>query len=280
MSDKFDARPYLRKLEQRRKVRTARGEYWETIYVDYLDVQWRVVWFRNDHPDGEIRCEFIDRPGEVSLFKAMVSIPGGGYAEAYKAISGNVDNAFEKAQTQAVGRALALLGYGTQFCGLELGGDEMNVADAADAGVDRSSIHMPASPQGDTNSSQVVERNAEGAAASSLEFVGLEIAVADTGGDDDGHSHNPPPSGLATAPQIVGRSAKDGAVIELEDHLTTWGSLMTAAKKTLGLDPSVVKKLLAVPANRPIAAYGETRADRERAWKVLADYARAQDGKA
>ena len=47
----------------------------------------------------------------------MVSIPGGGSATGWGSeSSGDFRDYLEKAETKAIGRALAALGFGTQFC--------------------------------------------------------------------------------------------------------------------------------------------------------------------
>jgi hypothetical protein len=53
----------------------------------------------------------------TAVFRAMVSIPGGGSATGWGSESaGDFRDYLEKAETKAIGRALAALGFGTQFC--------------------------------------------------------------------------------------------------------------------------------------------------------------------
>lgn len=84
--------------------------------ADYLEVKWRVYWLRNQHPDAVIATELISHEGNVAVFKAHVSIPGGGSATGWGS-EGYDDfrDYLEKAETKALGRALAALGFGTQF---------------------------------------------------------------------------------------------------------------------------------------------------------------------
>jgi hypothetical protein len=82
---------------------------------DYLPVNWRIVWFREDHPKGSIVTELA---GE-GLIKATV-IDGDGKILATGHGSPKMQGVaksrpFEGAETAAIGRALAHAGYGTQF---------------------------------------------------------------------------------------------------------------------------------------------------------------------
>ncbi len=84
--------------------------------ADYLEVKWRVLWLRTQHPDAVISTELISHENSVAVFKAQVSIPGGGSSTGWGS-EGYDDfrDYLEKAETKALGRALAALGFGTQF---------------------------------------------------------------------------------------------------------------------------------------------------------------------
>ena len=109
---------------------------------DYLPVQWRLVWFRDQCPHGTIDTEEIevdlDREMEEEVFvwnsdkrrsekvvkrakgyaryKAIVTDGKGGRATGTKSEkAASFPDFIEKAETGAIGRALAALGYGTQF---------------------------------------------------------------------------------------------------------------------------------------------------------------------
>ncbi|MCA9859255.1 MAG: hypothetical protein KC438_06000 [Thermomicrobiales bacterium] len=84
--------------------------------ADYLEVKWRVYWLRTQHPDAVIATEMISHENNVAVFKAHVSIPGGGSSTGWGS-EGYDDfrDYLEKAETKALGRALAALGFGTQF---------------------------------------------------------------------------------------------------------------------------------------------------------------------
>jgi hypothetical protein len=109
MSTTFDPTKYLVKLRGKGGV------------SDYLEVKYRILWFRTEHPDGIIDTECIHMDETRSFFKATVSIPGGGSATGWKQeTAADFRDHPEKAETGALGRALAQLGYGTQFVGFEL----------------------------------------------------------------------------------------------------------------------------------------------------------------
>ncbi len=83
---------------------------------EYLEVKWRLLWFRTDCPDGVIETELIRADREIALFKATVRKPSGSSATGYGSETpGDFGEYIEKAETKALGRALAALGYGTQF---------------------------------------------------------------------------------------------------------------------------------------------------------------------
>jgi hypothetical protein len=84
---------------------------------DYLEVKWRLVWLRETHADAQIETELVQHDRNFAIFRAKVSIPGGGSATGWG--SEGIDDFrdyIEKAETKAIGRALAALGFGTQFC--------------------------------------------------------------------------------------------------------------------------------------------------------------------
>ena len=128
--------------------------------ADYLPVQWRLVWFRDICPEGTIETEVVqldlDRETEeetfawnsetrrsekvvkrangFAIFRATVRDGKGGIATGTKSEkAASFPDYIEKAETGAIGRALAALGYGTQFAP-ELN-EEHRIVDAP---VDRS----------------------------------------------------------------------------------------------------------------------------------------------
>ena len=99
---------------------------------DYLEVKWRLVWFRSEHPDGVIDTEMVSHDGTSAVFRARVQIPGGGSATGWGSESADdFRDYLEKAETKALGRALAALGYGTQFApDFEFGAADSRVVDS------------------------------------------------------------------------------------------------------------------------------------------------------
>lgn len=84
---------------------------------DYLEVKWRLLWLRTEHPEAVIETELVKHAGGLALFRARVAVPGGGTASGWGSeTADDFGEYIEKAETKALGRALAALGYGTQFC--------------------------------------------------------------------------------------------------------------------------------------------------------------------
>ncbi len=125
MSEKaFDPTRYLRKL--------GKG--------DYLEVKWRLLWLRTEHPDAVIETELVhwEKDPPMAVFKAKVTIPGGGSATGWgQEELKDFGDYLEKAETKALGRALAALGYGTQFTE-DFDFAEGDPARVVDSPVDRS----------------------------------------------------------------------------------------------------------------------------------------------
>lgn len=99
---------------------------------DYLEVKWRLLWLRTEHPDATIETEMTTYDGQSAVFRARVTIPGGGSATGWGTEQYNDFRDFvEKAETKALGRALAALGFGTQFCSdFDFGANENRVVDS------------------------------------------------------------------------------------------------------------------------------------------------------
>ncbi len=88
---------------------------------DYLEVKYRLVWLREERPDVCIETEFVERTQDSCLAKATIRQDGKVLATAHKFEDrAGFSDFLEKAETGAIGRALALIGYGTQFCADEL----------------------------------------------------------------------------------------------------------------------------------------------------------------
>jgi hypothetical protein len=85
----------------------------------YLPVAARLVWFREDHPDWSIETHplQLDIEGGCVVFQAVVKDAQGRVIATASKMETRDDFAdfVEKAETGAIGRALAMCGYGTQF---------------------------------------------------------------------------------------------------------------------------------------------------------------------
>lgn len=84
---------------------------------DYLQVAHRLVWMREEHPDWSIQTSLIKSTGDETVSQATVCDEKGriiAMAHKFENQQGFPDH-LEKSETGAVGRALAMCGYGTQF---------------------------------------------------------------------------------------------------------------------------------------------------------------------
>jgi hypothetical protein len=101
----FDAKKHLIRLQGGR---------------EYLPVAYRLVWFRQEHAGWGIQTEPIvcDVEKGVYVWHARITDETGRVmAEGTKMETAlGFADATEKSETGAIGRALGVLGYGTQFC--------------------------------------------------------------------------------------------------------------------------------------------------------------------
>lgn len=84
---------------------------------DYLQVQHRLVWFREERPDYVIKSSLIEHGDAYAIFQSTIldtNLNPVSQAHGREDAKHFVDY-IEKAETKAIGRALALFGYGTQF---------------------------------------------------------------------------------------------------------------------------------------------------------------------
>jgi len=126
----FDPQPHLIQLP--RKVKDKATGHWTTVYEDYLEVKWRLCWFRDRYPHGVITTEEIcvDLDRGYARYKATVEDGQGGTATGFGTeTAADFGDYCERAETRALGRALAALGIGTQFVGQDLT-EGAHVADA------------------------------------------------------------------------------------------------------------------------------------------------------
>ena len=90
---------------------------WSSSETDYLEVKWRLLWLRTEQPNSVIETDLVSHDEGRAIFRARVLLPSGGSATGWgHETAGGFEDYLEKAETKALGRALAALGYGTQFC--------------------------------------------------------------------------------------------------------------------------------------------------------------------
>ncbi len=136
----------------------------------YLEVKYRLVWLREQEPDAQITTEILqlDLDREVSaevfewdevqrksvkvikhgkglvIMRATIKLANGAIGTGTKMENAAAFGDFlEKAESGAIGRALASLGYGTQFCE---GESEAESGRIVDAPVERKPSYDPDKP--------------------------------------------------------------------------------------------------------------------------------------
>lgn len=113
---------------------------------EYLQVMHRLVWFREEHPEWSIESEIIIHDVDRSVVKVTIRDNQNRLmAMAHKSEdkSGFIDH-LEKSESGALGRALAMVGYGTQFTDDLDEGDRL--ADSPAPPKARASQKQPAPP--------------------------------------------------------------------------------------------------------------------------------------
>ena len=133
-------------------LRTLKGQ-------QYLDVKWRLVWLRDEHPEARIKTDMmhLDMDQHLAVFRAEVTLPDNSSATGY---GSETERDFpqgwiEKAETKSIGRALAALGYGTQFA-LELDEGERIVDSPVSVRSQRGGLKVVAEPAGETCSPEAL----------------------------------------------------------------------------------------------------------------------------
>jgi hypothetical protein len=231
---------------------------------EYLEVKYRLVWFREDHPDWAIETELLSVNENSAYGRATIKDEHGrilATSHKFETKKGFPDF-IEKAETGSIGRALALVGYGTQFCADELDEGERIV----DAPVESRTRSV-----------------APAAASKKTETRAEADEPTDTGGDDDGFAPStaiPKESGdyrIQFGKKYKGLKLRDIPRGELEGYLEWLED--SAAKK--GLPLSEEARFLKVAVGRFLqqtAVSVETRPETRPEAKVATQQARSADG--
>jgi len=121
---------------------------------DYLMVAYRLIWFTEENPSYDIVTNYLNLTDDQTVAHITVRIfnPEGKLVKSASGTKRETKKDFpdhtEKAETGALGRALAMLGYGTQFAiqdldeGQRLADSPLSVV-ASEAKVLKSSFRKP-----------------------------------------------------------------------------------------------------------------------------------------
>lgn len=112
----FDPMKYMLKLPKTKKVSLPNGQVrFEKTETDYLPVAARIAWFRKEHPYWSIVTDIEELANKAVVMKATIKdMTGNVIATARKKETEiGFPDYIEKAETGAIGRALAMCGYGT-----------------------------------------------------------------------------------------------------------------------------------------------------------------------
>ena len=172
----------------------------------YLDVKYRLLWFRLHRPNGKIDSEIIHVDDKSAVVCCKLYADRGDAPDQYVAKSSAQrfvtqerfgDRYLETAETAAMGRVLAAAGYGTQFCGAaDMFGDIM-----VDAPLDLGAVEEDCSEEPGV-ASQVKHETKQTSTAQTATTVSM------------------PQSAPATAPALAAAPKKQEPVT-LEDYLNS-----------------------------------------------------------
>ena len=112
----FDPMKYMLKLPKHKKVSLGNGQVrFEKTEADYLPVAARIAWFRKEHAYWGIVTEVEQLADKAIVMKATIKDNFGNMIATArkKETEAGFTDYIEKAETGAIGRALAMCGYGT-----------------------------------------------------------------------------------------------------------------------------------------------------------------------
>ena len=83
--------------------------------VPYLGIWARLLWLRYEHPTAQVVSEIVIASDNMARFRCTITLPNGAIAVAHgQETAGKFPDYFEKAESTAIARACAVLGYGTE----------------------------------------------------------------------------------------------------------------------------------------------------------------------
>lgn len=110
------------------------GQWIQLPPAPYMKVPQRLVWFNIEKPDWIMETEVELEGDSYVRFKCTIKDPSGKIMRtARKSKTIQTDKDYESAETGAIGRCLALLGYGTQYAEQDM--EEDDLADAPSEGI-------------------------------------------------------------------------------------------------------------------------------------------------
>jgi hypothetical protein len=112
----FDPNKYMLKLPRTKKVKLSNGQVrFEQVETDYLPVAPRIAWFRREHPDWSIITKVEELANKGVVMKATIRNSDKRIIATARKKETEIGfpDYIEKAETGAIGRALAMCGYGT-----------------------------------------------------------------------------------------------------------------------------------------------------------------------
>jgi hypothetical protein len=112
----FDPNKYMLKLPKTKKIVEENGQVrWGKTETDYLPVAARIAWFRREHPLWSIMTKVEKWGDKAVVMKAVIKGMLGAVIATTrkKETEMGFPDYIEKAETGAIGRALAMCGYGT-----------------------------------------------------------------------------------------------------------------------------------------------------------------------
>ena len=183
----------------------------------YLDVKYRMLWFRLCYPKGKIDTEVLKATDQYAIVSCKIYMDKSdpvdqfiskSVAQRYATGERYGDRFLETAETASIGRALAAAGFGTQFCSCT-----DIPTDIADAPVDKS-LQMPA-----VNDSVVKYQDSheEDKCSRNSNAVATDKAVAAQSAQQSGFAQNPT---MDTAGSNAPYTAKASGAAVSEDTMT------------------------------------------------------------